>query len=142
MPIYEYQCEACGHKQEKLQKLSDDPLKLCPDCDKPELKKLISSVAFRLKGSGWYETDFKTGDKKNVSSSENSSGASGGSSKSSGGSSKGSGSSSKSSGSSSSASDGSSKSSGSDSSSKSADSSSSKNNSGSSKNSSSSSSSN
>ena len=59
MPIYEYQCEACGHKQEKLQKLSDDLLKLCPSCEKPELKKLVSSVAFRLKGSGWYETDFK-----------------------------------------------------------------------------------
>ena len=88
MPIYEYQCEACGHKLEKLQKLSDDPLKLCPYCEKHEMKKLVSAVAFRLKGSGWYETDFKTGDKKNVSSSDNASSASGGSSDSSGGSSK------------------------------------------------------
>ena len=67
MPIYEYQCEACGNKLEKLQKLSDDPLKDCPDCEKPELKKLVSAAVFRLKGAGWYETDFKTGDKKNVS---------------------------------------------------------------------------
>jgi len=61
MPIYEYQCEACGNKLEKLQKLSDDPLKDCPDCEQPELKKLVSAVVFRLKGVGWYETDFKTG---------------------------------------------------------------------------------
>ena len=126
MPIYEYQCEACGHKLEKLQKLSDDPLKLCPDCEKPEMKKLISAVAFRLKGSGWYETDFKTGDKKNVSSSDNASSASGGTSDSSGGSSD-------SSGGSSDASGGSSKSGGSDSPPKSSDSSSKSADSGSSK---------
>lgn len=66
MPIYEYQCEACGHRLEKLQKISDDPLKDCPACNKPELKKLVSAAAFRLKGGGWYETDFKTGSKKNV----------------------------------------------------------------------------
>lgn len=76
MPIYEYQCQACGHKLEKLQKLSDVLLKDCPECDEPELSKQISAVAFRLKGSGWYETDFKTGDKKNVSSSDNSSNSS------------------------------------------------------------------
>lgn len=66
MPIYEYQCEACGHRLEKLQKIADDPLKDCPACNKPELKKLVSAAAFRLKGGGWYETDFKTGSKKNV----------------------------------------------------------------------------
>ena len=66
MPIYEYQCEACEHKLEKLQKISDAPLKDCPDCGKPALKKLVSAAAFRLKGSGWYETDFKTGDKRNL----------------------------------------------------------------------------
>ena len=66
MPIYEYQCEQCGHKLEKLQKISDEPLKTCPQCGNQSLKKLVSAVAFRLKGGGWYETDFKTGDKKNV----------------------------------------------------------------------------
>jgi putative FmdB family regulatory protein len=66
MPIYEYQCEKCDHKLEKLQKISDDRLKDCPECGKPALKKLVSAAAFRLKGSGWYETDFKTGNKKNV----------------------------------------------------------------------------
>ena len=66
MPIYEYQCEACDHKMEKLQKLSDEPLKVCPICDEPTLNKLVSAAAFRLKGGGWYETDFKTGKKKNV----------------------------------------------------------------------------
>lgn len=66
MPIYEYQCKACGHKLEKLQKMSDAPLKECSSCLKPELTKLVSAAAFRLKGSGWYETDFKSGSKKNV----------------------------------------------------------------------------
>jgi putative FmdB family regulatory protein len=51
---------------EKLQRINDDPLKECPECSQPSLKKLISAVAFRLKGAGWYETDFKTGSKKNV----------------------------------------------------------------------------
>ena len=66
MPIYEYQCEACDHKMEKLQKLSDEPLKVCPICNEPMLNKLVSAAGFRLKGGGWYETDFKTGKKKNV----------------------------------------------------------------------------
>ena len=73
MPIYEYQCDACEHKFEKLQKISDDPLKDCPVCNEPKLNKLVSAAAFRLKGSGWYETDFKTGKKKNVSGSDSSS---------------------------------------------------------------------
>ena len=64
MPIYEYECRACGHRLEALQKMSADPLKDCPECNKPELGKLISAAAFRLKGGGWYETDFKSGDKK------------------------------------------------------------------------------
>ena len=80
MPIYEYQCEACDHKMEKLQKISDDPLKDCPNCNQPKLNKLISAAGFRLKGSGWYETDFKTGNKKNVSGSDGGSGTSSGSS--------------------------------------------------------------
>ena len=66
MPIYEYQCEACGHYLETLQKISEPPLTDCHKCGKPALKKLISAAAFRLKGGGWYETDFKTGNKKNV----------------------------------------------------------------------------
>ena len=66
MPIYEYQCEACDHKMEKLQKLSDEPLKVCPNCNELRLDKLVSAAGFRLKGEGWYETDFKTGKKKNV----------------------------------------------------------------------------
>ena len=64
MPIYEYQCEACGASLEKLQKLSDPALKKCPECGKARLKKKISATSFRLKGTGWYETDFKTGNKK------------------------------------------------------------------------------
>jgi len=63
MPIYEYRCDACGHELEALQKMSDEPLRECPACQKAELQKLISAAGFRLKGSGWYETDFK-GDKK------------------------------------------------------------------------------
>ncbi|XOV87456.1 MAG: FmdB family zinc ribbon protein [Pseudomonadota bacterium] len=66
MPIYEYECKACGHRLEKIQKFSDEPLKDCPACAKPELSKLVSAAAFRLKGGGWYETDFKSGGKKNV----------------------------------------------------------------------------
>ena len=66
MPIYEYRCEACGHYLETLQKISDPPLTDCHKCGQPALKKLVSASAFRLKGGGWYETDFKTGGKKNV----------------------------------------------------------------------------
>lgn len=64
MPIYEYQCQACSHELEALQKISDAPLQDCPACHQPELKKLISAAGFRLKGGGWYETDFKSGGKK------------------------------------------------------------------------------
>jgi len=64
MPFYEYQCENCGHHEEALQKISDKPLKKCPKCGKNALKKLMSAPLFRLKGSGWYETDFKS-DKDN-----------------------------------------------------------------------------
>ena len=66
MPIYEYQCQDCTHELEILQKLSDDPATDCPSCGKPALKKQISAAGFRLKGGGWYETDFKTGNKKNL----------------------------------------------------------------------------
>lgn len=66
MPIYEYQCAACGALHEALQKISDPPLTDCPACGKATLRKKVSAVAFRLKGSGWYETDFKSGNKKNL----------------------------------------------------------------------------
>lgn len=64
MPIYEYQCQDCGHQMELIQKMSDPPASDCPACNKPALKKKVSAAAFRLKGGGWYETDFKSGDKK------------------------------------------------------------------------------
>ncbi len=64
MPIYEYQCEKCGHQLEKIQKMSDDPLKTCPECDESSLRKLVSAAAFKLKGTGWYETDFKDNSSK------------------------------------------------------------------------------
>ncbi len=72
MPIYEYRCENCGHEMEAIRKLSDAPLERCPVCEKESLKKKISAAVFRLKGGGWYETDFKSGDKRNVSSTEKS----------------------------------------------------------------------
>lgn len=72
MPIYEYQCQECSHKLEVLQKMSDNSLTICPHCDKSALKKLVSAASFRLKGSGWYETDFKSGNKKNLSSGDES----------------------------------------------------------------------
>ncbi len=59
MPIYEYQCDECGHKLEVMQRMSEDPLKTCPSCAEDALKKLISKMNFQLKGTGWYETDFK-----------------------------------------------------------------------------------
>ena len=67
MPIYEYRCQSCQHELEAIQKLSDPELSDCPACGQPALKKLISAVGFRLKGSGWYETDFKnSGQQRNV----------------------------------------------------------------------------
>jgi putative FmdB family regulatory protein len=60
MPFYEYECSACKHQTEVLQKISDVPLKKCPECGKQALKRLISAPVFRLKGGGWYETDFKS----------------------------------------------------------------------------------
>ncbi len=61
MPIYEYSCLACGHALEAMQKLSEAPLSVCPSCNQPRLKKLVSAAGFQLKGSGWYATDFKGG---------------------------------------------------------------------------------
>jgi putative FmdB family regulatory protein len=62
MPFYEYQCKSCGHELEAMQKVSDPPLRKCPECGKAQLTRLMSAPVFRLKGGGWYETDFK-GDK-------------------------------------------------------------------------------
>jgi len=64
MPFYEYECQACKFYLEVMQKISDKPLTKCPSCGKKKLKKLVSAPVFRLKGAGWYETDFKT-DKEN-----------------------------------------------------------------------------
>lgn len=60
MPIYEYECQKCGHTLEALQKFSDKPLRECPECGRHQLKRLVSAPMFRLAGSGWYETDFKS----------------------------------------------------------------------------------
>ncbi len=64
MPIYEYACQACGHTLEVLQKVSDPPLSKCPACQQPSLAKKVSAAGFRLKGTGWYETDFKKDSEK------------------------------------------------------------------------------
>lgn len=70
MPIYEYACKNCEHTLDALQKISDDPLVECPACGQPQLKRLISAPRFRLKGSGWYETDFKKDKQRNLSKGE------------------------------------------------------------------------
>ncbi len=74
MPIYDYQCAECGHALEAIQKLSDPLLTDCPECGKAALKKQVSAPSFRLAGGGWYETDFKTGNKKNLAGESGSSG--------------------------------------------------------------------
>ena len=66
MPIYEYVCKKCDHAIDALQKISDDPLRDCPACGEPALKRLLSAPRFRLKGAGWYETDFKSDKQRNV----------------------------------------------------------------------------
>ena len=66
MPIYEYACQACGQEMEKLQKISDAPLTDCPECGEAALVKKVSAAGFRLKGGGWYETDFKSGNQRNL----------------------------------------------------------------------------
>lgn len=66
MPIYEYVCGACGETSEILQKLSDPDERKCPVCGKLKLRRQVSAAGFRLKGAGWYETDFKSDNKKNL----------------------------------------------------------------------------
>jgi putative FmdB family regulatory protein len=72
MPFYEYECSSCGYHDEVLQAISDKPLKKCPTCGKNSLRKLMSAPVFRLKGSGWYETDFKSDqeNKRNLAGAE------------------------------------------------------------------------
>jgi putative FmdB family regulatory protein len=70
MPIYEYACKHCGHTLDALQKMSDDPLVDCPECGEPQLKRLLSAPRFRLKGQGWYETDFKSDKQRNLVTSD------------------------------------------------------------------------
>jgi putative FmdB family regulatory protein len=71
MPIYEYVCTDCGEPVERLQKLSDPPLTDCPACGQSKLKRKVSAASFRLSGTGWYETDFKSGERRNVTGSGN-----------------------------------------------------------------------
>ncbi|MGD2119036.1 MAG: zinc ribbon domain-containing protein [Chromatiales bacterium] len=71
MPIYDYKCDSCGHETEIMHKMSEEPKTICPECGEEALKKMLSAAGFRLKGSGWYETDFKSGNKKNLHDSGN-----------------------------------------------------------------------
>lgn len=65
MPIYAFECDACGHAFDRLQKMSDPDPTECPECGAPKVRRQLTAPAFRLSGSGWYETDFKKdGDKK------------------------------------------------------------------------------
>ena len=73
MPIYAYQCQGCGHKLDKIQRISDAPLTDCPQCSQPSLKKQITAASFKLTGTGWYETDFKNKSNDKNKSGENSS---------------------------------------------------------------------
>ena len=66
MPIYEYKCLKCEHQFEVIQRFTDNPVESCPECNNKSVQKLVSAPSFRLKGGGWYETDFKTGSKKNI----------------------------------------------------------------------------
>ncbi len=75
MPIYEYRCDNCSHELEAIQKMSDPVLVACPDCGADTLKRLISAPSFRLKGGGWYETDFKKDGKRNVHDADSGKGA-------------------------------------------------------------------
>jgi putative FmdB family regulatory protein len=75
MPIYGYACKNCSHTLDALQKMSDDALLECPECGEPALKRQLSAPRFRLKGQGWYETDFKKDNQRNISKSDAQSGS-------------------------------------------------------------------
>ena len=64
MPIYAYRCGSCGHAKDVLQKISDAPLTVCPACGAEQFSKQVTAAGFQLKGSGWYVTDFRDGQKK------------------------------------------------------------------------------
>jgi putative FmdB family regulatory protein len=66
MPFFDYRCQACGHAFEAMQKINDAPLVTCPACQADTLQKQLSAPVFRLKGGGWYETDFKSDNKRNL----------------------------------------------------------------------------
>lgn len=66
MPIYEYRCKHCGHELDVLQKLSEPPVLCCPACNQDALQRMVSAPRFRLKGAGWYETDFKKDNRRNL----------------------------------------------------------------------------
>ena len=70
MPIYGYACKSCNHKLDALQKMNDDVLLDCPECGEPALKRQLSAPRFRLRGQGWYETDFKKDNQRNISKSD------------------------------------------------------------------------
>ena len=70
MPIYEYRCEECGADHEALRRISDPPLTTCPACGAEALRKRVSAAGFRLAGTGWYETDFKDKNRRNIASSD------------------------------------------------------------------------
>jgi putative FmdB family regulatory protein len=70
MPIYAYKCASCGHSMDKLQKMSDDPLTVCPVCGQAALAKQVTAAGFQLKGSGWYATDFKNGGAKSATATQ------------------------------------------------------------------------
>jgi putative FmdB family regulatory protein len=70
VPIYEYACKKCGHRLDALQKMNDDPLVDCPECGDAQLQRQLSAPRFRLKGKGWYETDFKKDNQRNVHKSD------------------------------------------------------------------------
>ena len=73
MPIYGYACKICDHTLDVLQKIADDPLVDCPACGEPGLKRQLSAPRFRLKGQGWYETDFKSDKQRNLAGDKDSS---------------------------------------------------------------------
>ncbi|MCG2634716.1 MAG: zinc ribbon domain-containing protein [Gammaproteobacteria bacterium] len=85
MPIYEYQCAACGEKTEVIQKFAEAPLEICPACGKSQLRKQVSAPAFQLKGSGWYVTDFRNSGKPKSAGEKAAAGADGGEGKATGG---------------------------------------------------------
>lgn len=74
MPIYEYECAGCGHRLEAIQKVTEGPLRECPTCGKPRLKRLVSAAGFQLKGTGWYATDFKNSGRKPAAAEKSSGG--------------------------------------------------------------------